>query len=98
VIELKVAEDREHVLQGADYWRRIETYRRDGEIARVRLFGNAAIEDEPPLIYLVAPTLRFHRAFQTLAHAIAPEIEMYRFDINEDWRTGVRVARRLRVN
>ena len=24
VIELKVSEDREHVLQGADYWRRVE--------------------------------------------------------------------------
>ncbi len=33
-----------------------------------------------------------------LARCIAPEIEMYRFDINEDWRSGVRVARRVRVN
>ena len=94
VIELKVAEDREHVLQGADYWRRIETYRRAGHIKRARLFGEAAISDEPPLVYLVAPLLRFHRAFQTLAQCITPEIEIYRFDINEDWRAGVRVVRR----
>jgi hypothetical protein len=98
VIELKVAEAREHVLQAADYWRRIETYRRAGEIHRARLFGDAAIADESPLVYLVAPTLRFHRAFQTLAHAITPFIEMYRFDINEDWRTGVRVMRRARLS
>src|SRR6185503_13582940 len=34
VIELKVSEDREHVIQGADYWRRVEAHRRRGHIAR----------------------------------------------------------------
>lgn len=98
VIELKVSEDREHVLQGADYWRRIELYRRHGHIAEARLFGDAVIADESPLVYLVAPMLRFHRAFETLARAVTPEVEIYRFDINEDWRAGVRVVRRERVN
>ncbi len=96
VIELKVSEDREHVLQGVDYWHRVEAYRRTGGIARARLFGNAVIADEPPLVYLVAPGLRFHRAFQTLAGCINTRIEIYRFDLNEDWRAGVRVMRRLR--
>jgi hypothetical protein len=95
VIELKVSEDREHVMQGADYWRQVEAHRRQGHITRARLFGDAVIRDEPPLVYLVAPTLSFHRSFNTLAQAIDPEIEIYRFDINEDWRRGVRVMRRL---
>jgi hypothetical protein len=94
VIELKVTEDREHVLQGADYWRRVEAHRRVGNINRAYLFGDAEIADKPPLVYLVAPLLRFHRAFSTLAQAINPQIELYRFDINEDWRAGVRVMRR----
>jgi hypothetical protein len=98
VIELKVAEDREHVLQGADYWRRIEAHRRHGHLARARLFGDAEITDAPPLVYLVAPLLRFHRAFHQLAQLIAPDIEIYRFDINEDWRACVRVMRRTRVS
>ncbi len=98
VIELKVSEDREHVLQGADYWRRVEAHRRRGHIARAKLFGPRAISDEPPLVYLVAPTLRVHPSFQTLAQCISTDIEIYRFDINEDWRTGVRVMRRERVN
>lgn len=97
VIELKVREDREHVLQGADYWRRVEAHRRCGNLARARLFGDAQIEDEPPLVYLVAPGLRFHRAFNTLARAITSSIEIYRFDINEDWRAGVRVMRHMRA-
>jgi hypothetical protein len=98
VIELKVSESREHVLQGADYWQRVEAHRRRGHIARAKLFGDRKISNEPPLIYLVAPTLRLHPAFNTLARSIAPDIEIYRFDINEDWRSGVRVMRRLRVN
>ncbi|MDQ3649622.1 MAG: hypothetical protein M3458_04940 [Acidobacteriota bacterium] len=98
VIELKATEDITLPLQGADYWRRVETHRRAGSIARTKLFGDAVIADEPPLVYLVAPTLRFHRAFDTLAHAISTDIEMYRFDINEDWRAGVRVMRRVCAN
>jgi hypothetical protein len=98
VIELKVSEDREHVLQGADYWRRVEAHRRRGHIARAKLFGARTIRDEAPLVYLVAPTLRVHPAFQTLAQCISSDIEIYRFDINEDWRSGVRVMRRQRVN
>jgi hypothetical protein len=98
VIELKVSEDREHVLQGADYWRRVEAHRRRGHITRAKLFGKRTIRDEPPLVYLVAPTLRVHSAFQPLAYCISPDIEIYRFDINEDWRFGVRVMLRMRVN
>jgi hypothetical protein len=98
VIELKVSEDREHVFQGVDYWRRVEAHRRRGHISAAKLFGDREISDESPLVYLVAPTLRFHPSFATLARTIAADIEIYRFDINEDWRTGVRVVRRERVN
>jgi hypothetical protein len=98
VIELKVSADREHVFQGLDYWTRIELHRRWGTIQRARLFDDAEIADEPPLVYLVAPMLSFHRDFATLARAVDPEIEIYRFDLNEDWRAGIRVTRRLRCN
>jgi hypothetical protein len=98
VVELKVSEDAALALQGADYWRRVEQHRRQGNIARARLFDDAEIADEPPLVYLVAPMLRFHRSFATLARAVTPRVEMYRFDINEDWRAGVRVVRRQRLD
>lgn len=97
VIELKVSEDREHVLQGADYWRRVEAHRRRGHIGNAKLFGARTISDEPPLVYLVAPTLRVHPSLQTLAQCISADIEIYRFDINEDWRSGVRVMRRQKT-
>jgi hypothetical protein len=98
VIELKVLEDREHVFQGVDYWRRVEAHRRRGHISSAKLFGSRDISDESPLVYLVAPALRFHPSFRTLAAMLAPDVEIYRFDINEDWRSGVRVVRRERVN
>ncbi|MGQ0762789.1 MAG: hypothetical protein ACT4OT_12360 [Acidobacteriota bacterium] len=98
VIELKVTEDREHVFQGVDYWRRVEAHRRRGHISSAKLFGAREISDESPLVYLVAPTLHFHPSFRTLAKTMAPDIEIYRFDINEDWRCGVRVVRRERAN
>jgi hypothetical protein len=98
VIELKVFEDRDHVLQGADYWQRVEAHRRRSHIAKAKLFGTRKIRDEPPLVYLVAPTLRIHPSFHFLAKCIAREIEIYKFEINEDWRSGVRVMRRTRVN
>lgn len=37
VIELKVSEDREHVFQGVDYWRRVEAHRRRGHISSAKL-------------------------------------------------------------
>jgi hypothetical protein len=98
VIELKVFEDREHVLQGADYWQRVEAHRRRGHITKARLFGEQRIRDESPLVYLVAPTLRAHPSTHTIARCIAHDIEIYKFDINEDWRAGVKVMRRMRIN
>jgi hypothetical protein len=94
VVELKVSEDAALALQAADYWRRVEQHRRQGNITRARLFEDAEIADEPPLVYLVAPLLRFHRSFATLARAVTPRVEAYRFDLGEDWRAGVRVVRR----
>ena len=98
VIELKVSEDASLALQGADYWRRVEAQRRAGHVARAGLFGDAELRDEPPLLYLVAPMLRFHRSFHTLARCLSPRIETYRLDLNEDWRSGVRVVRRVALS
>jgi hypothetical protein len=98
VIELKTSEDNGLPFQAADYFRRVEIYRRAGAINAARLFGDRPVADLPPLLYAVAPGLRFARSFNSLARTLSPEIEIYRFDINEDWRAGVRVMRRVRAN
>lgn len=94
VIELKTTTDREHIFQAVNYWRQIESQRRSGHFQASSLFGNLPMRDAPPLVYLVAPLMSFHHDFEILANAITSEIEIWRFDLNEDWRSGIRVSRR----
>jgi hypothetical protein len=98
VIELKVAPDREHIFQAVNYWRQIELQRRAGQIQNAGLFEDLKIADAPPLVYLVAPLMSFHRDFEVLARTVSSEIELWRFDLNEDWRREIRVSRRQKVN
>lgn len=94
IIELKVAPDRAAVFQAANYWRKIEAQRRSGNLRRAKIFGEAEIADAPALCYLVAPALAFHRDSEFLANTVAPEIEIYRFDLNESWRREIKVLGR----
>ena len=98
VIELKVAPDREMIFQAVDYWRRIELNRRSGNLRQAKLFGDLVIADAPAICYLAAPTLSFHRDFNFLARTVSPEIEIYRFDLAENWRENLRVLRREKIN
>lgn len=98
VIELKTAPDREMIFQAADYWRQIELQRRAGNLQKAGWFADFEISDAPALIYLVAPLMSFHGELDFLARAFSAEIEIWRFDLNEDWRHGIRVARRERIN
>jgi len=94
LIELKTSPDREVVFQAADYWRKIELQRRRGVLAKARLFGDLEIKDEPTLIYVVAPALSFHRDFEYFAGMLSPEIELWRFELHEDWRREIKVIAR----
>ena len=94
IVEIKAAPDREMIFQAADYWRKIELQRRRGNLKKARIFGDMEISDNPPLVYLVAPTLGYHRDYAFLARTISPEIEFYRFDLNENWRENLKVLER----
>ena len=61
--------------------------------------GLKPLETHPgiELVYLVAPMLSFHKDFRFLAQTIAPEIEIYRFDLNEYWRRNLKVLRREEI-
>jgi len=98
VIEIKAAEDPQLPLQGTDYWLRVEQGRLRNEFIKRGLFEGVDIADRSPLLYLVAPRLRFHRTFATVARRISPRIEAYRIGINSNWREGVKVHTRERIN
>ena len=97
IIELKVSPDREMVFQAADYWRKIELQRRKGNLQTAKVFGDLEIADAPTLCYLVAPTLSFHYDFEFLSKTVSPEIEIYRFDLNENWREDLKVMKREKI-
>jgi hypothetical protein len=94
IIELKAKPDREMVFQAADYWRMIELQRRHGRLAAADLFEGREIIDKPALVYLVAPALSFHRDYERFAKMLSPEIELWRFDLHENWREKIKVLAR----
>lgn len=98
VIEVKASEDAQLPLQGLDYWLRVEQARKRGEFQRRGLFGGIELADQSPLLYLVAPRLRFHRTFAIVARCLSPKIEAYQVGVNANWRSGVRVRTIERTN
>jgi len=94
IIEVKVGTDREALFQTIDYWGKIESSRGRGTNQFGDLFPGHTVRDEPPIIFIVAPLLSFHRDFEFLVSCIDPEIRICRFDLNEDWRRGISVHRR----
>lgn len=98
IIELKTQPDREMVFQAADYWRKIELQRRRGVLAAADLFDGREILDRPALLYLAAPAWSFHRDFEFFAASVAPEIELWRFELHENWRQTPKVLQRRSVN
>lgn len=95
IIELKTHPDREMVFQSIDYWRKIELQRRRGILAAADLFDGREILDKPAIIYLAAPAWSFHRDFEFFARAVSPEIEVWRFELHENWRENVNVVARI---
>jgi hypothetical protein len=98
IIELKTQPDREMVFQAADYWRKIELQRRRGILAAADLFDGREIIDKPALVYLAAPAWSFHRDFEFFSRSLSPEIELWRFELHEEWRDKVKVLARHRYS
>ena len=91
VLELKVDEDLQLLPQALDYWLRVRWHRRQGDLEALGYFPGLPLADRPPLLYLVAPGLRFHPATDTLLRFVSKEVEVVRVGLNEDWRKGVRI-------
>lgn len=94
VIELKAAEDIHLALQGADYWLRVRAHQEHGELQKYGYFTGVELQNRPPLLYLVAPGFRFHPATDTILRYFAPEVQVVRVGLNENWRRGLQVVLR----
>lgn len=91
VIELKASEDAQVLLQAADYWLRVRWHQQQGDFHRYGYFSDVELQPKPPLLFLVAPGLRFHPATETLLKFLSPEIQLTRIGLAENWRRGLRV-------
>jgi hypothetical protein len=94
VIELKASEDIQLPLQAVDYWLRVRRHQGQGDFERFGYFAGKQLDPAPPLVWLVAPGLRFHPSADILLKYLAPEIRVTRIGINENWRRGVKVVLR----
>ncbi len=92
VVELKANEDIHLPLQALDYWLRVRWHHERSDFARLGYFPGVALRPEPPLLYLVAPGLRFHPSGDVIRRYLSPEIEVIRVGLNENWRAGVEVV------
>jgi hypothetical protein len=94
IVELKATEHIHLPLQAADYWLRVRRQLQSGEIARDGYFPGVALQPASPLVYLVAPALRFHPTTDQLLNCFSPELEVVRVGLAESWRRGLRVVMR----
>lgn len=94
ILELKTTEDLDLPLQAADYWSRIRRHQQAGDLARYGYFPGVPLQPTPPLVYLIAPALRFHPSTDVLLEFLRPEMEVIRIGLAESWRRGLRVMMR----
>lgn len=94
VLELKATENPDLPLQAADYWMRVRRHQIEGNLARHGYFQGMELQAAPPLVYLVAPALRFHPTTSTILSYLSPEMEVTRVGLAESWRHGLRVMMR----
>jgi hypothetical protein len=94
ILELKATEHLHLPLQASDYWLRIHRHLQLGDFQRYGYFPGLALQSAPPLVYLVAPSLRFHPTTDVLLRYLTRDIEVVRVGLAESWRRGLRVVRR----
>jgi hypothetical protein len=94
VIEVKASEDLHLPLQAVDYWLRVRRHSDQGDFQTFGYFTGIELRPDPPLIWLVAPSLRFHPANEILLRHLSPDLQVTRIGVSENWRRGLRVVLR----
>lgn len=92
VIELKASEDLHLPLQAVDYWLRVRRHLVEGDFRSYGYFPGVEFQSGPPLVWLVAPSRRFHPANEVLARYLVSDLQVSRIGLSESWRRGVRVV------
>ena len=91
VIELKASEDIQLPLQSLDYWMRVRWHAARGDFSDHGYFPGIELRRDAPRLLLVAPSLDFHPANDTLLRYYDTRIEVERIGIGTEWRKNVKV-------
>lgn len=92
VLELKADEDIHLPLQGLDYWARVQWHHQRGEFREHGYFAGVDLAPEPPLLFLVAPSLRVHPSADAILRFYSPIIDWSLVGLDERWREGIKVV------
>ncbi|HYL61185.1 MAG TPA: hypothetical protein VE077_01080 [Candidatus Methylomirabilis sp.] len=94
ILELKANEHIHLPLQAAGYWIRIRRQLEQDSFGRYGYFPGIKLQNAAPLVYLIAPALRFHPATDALMRCLSEEMETVRVGLAESWRRGLHVVMR----
>jgi hypothetical protein len=94
VLELKASEHIHLPLEAAGDWLQIRRHLEQRDFARSGYFPGIELQAAPPLLYLVAPELRFHPSTDTLMRFLSKDLETTRVGLAEGWRRGLCVVMR----
>jgi hypothetical protein len=94
VLELKADDDLHLPFQALDYWVRVRQLHREQAFQKHGYFPGIELSEQPPLLYLVAPSLRIHPSTDTVLRHFSPEIPWELIGLNEDWRKRRKVILR----
>jgi hypothetical protein len=95
VLELKASADVHLPMQALDYWIRVKWHLDRGEFTARGYFPGIALRPDPPRLLLVAPSLEFLPATETLLQYYSPIVEVERVGLGVEWRKGLDVMFRL---
>jgi hypothetical protein len=96
VMELKTAADPDLPLQALDYWGRVIRHNENGDFERRGYFSEVRLNRQRPKLYLVSPVFSYHDSTESLLRYLDPDLDVWKISINEDWRCGVRVLKKVR--
>jgi hypothetical protein len=69
----------------------VRRHQRENNFQHNGYFTGIELDPKPPLIWLVAPGLQFHPSTDTLLKYLAPQIQITRIGLNENWRRGLQI-------
>ncbi len=92
MIELKASEDIQVPIPASGLVAaRLAALQCEEDFQEYGYFSGIEIDPKPPLVWLVAPGLRFHSATDTLLKYLSPEIQVTRIGLSENWRSGIKI-------